>query len=135
MNQAITALQAALAAEQAAVYGYGVAGAYLSGARRSTAQQYWTAHREARDALTAMIAARGVTPVAPRAYYDLPFPVNTAASAQALATQLEDGVTAAYLDLVAVADASLRGFGALTMQAAAGRAAYWRGGTLAFPGL
>jgi hypothetical protein len=133
--QATAALQAVLAAEQAAIYGYGVAGAYLSGAKQSTAQQYWTAHREARDTLTAMIAARGATPVAPLAYYDLPFPVTSAASAQALATHLEDGVTAAYCGLVAVADQSLRDFGALAMQTSAARAAYWRGATLAFPGL
>ena len=132
---AIAALQAALAAEQAAVYGYGVAGAHLSGASQATAQQYWTAHREARDTLTAMIAARGAAPVAALAYYDLPFGVTSAASAALLAANLEDGVTAAYLDLVAVDDASLRNFGALAMQASAQRASHWRGSTIAFPGL
>jgi hypothetical protein len=136
----VAALQAALAAEQAAVYGYGVAGAHLGGENQATAQQYWTAHREARDTLTAMISARGATPVATLAYYALPFPVTNAASASALAAHLEDGVTAAYLDLVALplsaADsASLRTFGALGMQASAGRAAHWRGSTVAFPGL
>lgn len=135
MTNAIPALQAALAAEQAAIYGYGVAGAHLGGASQATAQQYWTSHRTARDTLTAMIAARGATPVAALAYYDLPFPVTGSASAEELAAHLEDGVTAAYLNLVAVGDASLRNFGALAMQAAAGRAARWRGSTIAFPGL
>jgi len=135
MATAVVALQAALAAEQAAVYGYGVAGAHLSGASQATAQQYWTAHRKARDTLTAMITARGATPVAALAYYDLPFPVTSVASAEALAAHLEDGVTAAYLDLVAVSDASLRTFGALATQNAAGRAAHWRGSTIPFPGL
>jgi hypothetical protein len=135
VTYAIPALQAVLAAEQAAVYGYGVAGAHLSGASQGTAQQYWTLHREARDTLTAMIAARGTTPVAAHAYYDLPFPVTSSATAEALAAHLEDGVTAAYLNLVAVDNASLRNFGALTVQAAAGRAAHWRGSTVAFPGL
>ena len=132
---AITALQAALAAEQAAVYGYGVAGAHLSGANQLVAQQYWTVHREARDTLTGMITALGATPVAALAYYDLPFPVTGAASAEVLAAHLEDGVTAAYLGVVAVSEASLRTFGAQAMQAAAGRAAHWRGSTIAFPGL
>jgi Domain of unknown function (DUF4439) len=36
---------------------------------------------------------------------------------------------------VAVSDQRLRTFGALAMQAAAGRAAFWRGTTEAFPGL
>jgi hypothetical protein len=135
VTYAIPALQAALAAEQAAVYGYGVAGAHLDGASQATAQQYWTLHRTARDTLTAMIATRGTTPVAAQAYYDLPFPVTSSASAEALAAHLEDGVTAAYLNLVAAGNATLRNFGALAMQAAAGRAAHWRGSTIAFPGL
>jgi Domain of unknown function (DUF4439) len=134
-SAAVSALQAALAAEQAAVYGYGVAGAHLSGASQATAQQYWTAHRRARDTLTAMIVERAATPTAALAFYTLPFTVNSAASAGALATHLEDGVTAAYLGIVAVNDASLRTFGALAMQACAERAAHWRGTTIAFPGL
>jgi hypothetical protein len=132
---AVSALQAALAAEQAAVYGYGVAGAHLSGASQATAQRYWSEHEQARDTLAAMISALGPTPVAALAYYDLPFPVTGAASALSLAAHLEAGVTAAYLDIVAVNDQQLRTFGALAMQDSAGRAAYWLGSTEAFPGL
>jgi hypothetical protein len=132
---AVTALQAALAAEDAAIYGYGVAGAHLTGNSQATAERYWTGHRQARDTLTTMITARGATPVAAQAFYDLPFAVRNGATATALAAHLEDGVTAAYLGLVAVSDQQLRTFGALAMQAAAERAAYWRGGTEAFPGM
>ncbi len=132
---AISALQAALAAEDAAIYGYGVAGAHLAGASRAAAEQYWTQHRQARDTLTAMIIAVRATPVAPQAFYDLPFPVGNAATARALGARLEEGVTAAYLGVVAAGDQRLRTFGALAVQAAAGRAAYWRGSTEAFPGL
>jgi Domain of unknown function (DUF4439) len=129
------ALQAALAAEDAAIFGYGVAGAHLSGTRKSAAEQDWTGHNEARDALTAMISARGATPTAGQALYRLPFTVRDAAGAARLAAYLEEGVTRAYLGLVAVSDQRLRTFGALAMQAAAGRAAFWRGATEAFPGL
>jgi uncharacterized protein DUF4439 len=132
---AIQALQAALAAEDAAIFGYGVAGAHLSGTRKSAAERDWTGHNEARDTLTAMISARGVTPVAAQAFYRLPSQVHDAASAMALAAYLEDGVTRAYLGLVAVSDQRLRRFGALAMQGSAGRAAFWRGTTQAFPGL
>jgi hypothetical protein len=135
MTSAVSALQAALAAEDAAIYGYGVAGAHLSAGNRELAQQYWTGHRQTRDALTGMITALGVTPVAAMAYYDLPFAVNSTSSAMALAAHLEDGVTAAYLGLVAVSSARLRTLGAAGMQAAATRAAYWRGTTEPFPGL
>jgi Domain of unknown function (DUF4439) len=132
---AVSALQGALAAENAAIFGYGVAGAHLSGNRQQAAEQDWTAHRQARDSLTSMITARGAAPVAASATYELPFRVSNAASAAQLAAYLEDGVTRAYLGVVAVTDPQLRTYGAMAMQAAARRAVYWRGSTQAFPGL
>jgi len=132
---AVAALRAALAAEDAAVFGYGVAGAHLTGSRQDAAEQDWTTHNEARDALTAMITRLGASPVAAQAFYQLPLRVHDATTAMALAAYLEDGVTRAYLGLVAVSDPRLRDYGALAMQGSAGRAAYWRGGTQAFPGL
>ena len=131
----VQALQAALAAEDAAIFGYGVAGAHLSGNRKSAAEQDWTGHNKARDTLTALISALGAAPVAAQAYYQLPFAVHDAASAAKLAAFLEDGVTRAYLGVVAVSDRRLRTFGALAMQGSAERAAFWRGTTEAFPGL
>ncbi len=132
---AVAALQAALAAENSAVYGYGVAGAHLAGAKRAAAVRNWVAHQNARDALTAMLAARGARPVAAAAAYELPFGVHSAAAAVALATMLEDRVSAAYLGLVGLSDPSLRSLGARAVRTAALRAAAWRGSTLAFPGL
>jgi len=129
------AMQAALAAENAAIFGYGVAGAHLSGARKTAAEQDWTGHTEARDTLATMISALGATPAAAQAYYRLPFAVHNATTATALAAYLEDGVTRAYLGLVAVSGEKWRTFGALAMQASAQRAAFWRGATQAFPGL
>ena len=135
MTTAVAALQAALAAEDAAIFGYGVAGAHLAGSSQATAMRDWTEHNEARDTLTAMISRLGATPAAAQAFYQLPFAVHDAASARALAARLEDGVTQAYLGLVAVRDQQLRQFGAMAMQGAAQRAASWRGSTQAFPGL
>ncbi len=132
---AVSALQAALAAENAAIFGYGVAGAHLTGSRWAAAQQDWTGHNQARDTLAAMISKLGAAPVPAQAFYQLPFRVHDAASAMALAAYLEDGATRAYLGLVAVSDQRLRRFGALAMQGAAQRAASWRGSTQAFPGL
>ena len=131
----VQAMQAALAAENAAIFGYAVAGAHLSGTRKTAAEQDWTGHNEARDTLTAMISALGATPVAAQAYYRLPFAVHNATTATALAAYLEDGVTRAYLGLVAVSGERWRTFGALAMQTSAQRAAFWRGTTQAFPGL
>jgi hypothetical protein len=132
---AVAALQGALAAENSAVYGYGVAGAHLTGARRAAAVRNWVAHENARDALTAMLAARGAQPVAAAAVYALPFRVHNAAAAVALATVLEDRLSAAYLGLVGLADPAMRAFGARGARTAALRAVTWRGSTLAFPGL
>jgi hypothetical protein len=132
---AVSALQGALAAEHAACYGYAAAGAHLTGAALATAEQYWTGHNQARDTLASMISRLGGTPVAAQAFYRLPFRVHDAATAMALAASIEDGVTRAYLGVVAVADERLRNFGALAMQGSAGRATFWRGSTQAFPGL
>ena len=134
-DSATTALQAALAAENAAVFGYGVAGAYLTGTRQATATTYWNDHRTAGDTLASLLRARGVQPAAADAAYKMPFAVRTAKQAASLAVDLEDGVTTGYLGLVADGDVTLRRMGALAMQACAVRAAYWRGSTVAFPGL
>jgi hypothetical protein len=131
----VPALQAALAAENAAIFGYGVAGAHLTGSSLAAAEQDWTRHNEARDTLVAMIRRLGATPAPTQAFYQIPFRVHDASSAMALAAYLEDGVTKAYLGLVAVRDQRLRRFGALAMQGTAQRAAFWRGSTQAFPGL
>ena len=134
-RSAVAALQGALAAENSAVYGYGVAGAHLTGTRRAAAVRNWVAHQNARDTLTAMLAARGAQPAASAAAYTMPFGVHNPAAAVALATVLEDRVSAAYLGLVGLTDPALRAFGARAVRAAALRAATWRGSTLAFPGL
>ncbi len=131
----VAALQAALAAEHAAVYGYGVVGAMLAGAAGAQARADWTAHRVARDTLEAMLTRLGATPVAASPAYRLPFAVTGAASAKRLAVTLEEGVTRAYLGVVAVSSPELRTFGANAMQTSANRGAAWRGSTVAFPGM
>ena len=132
---AIGALQAALAAEQAACYGYGVVGAYLSGTAAAAANTDWVAHEVARDDLTAMIAAAGADPVPAAVAYQLPIRVQSSAQATSLAVAIEVGLAQAYMGLVALGDPALRALGARGVAAAALRAAAWRGSTVAFPGL
>ncbi len=131
----LDALQSALAAEHAAVYGYGVVGANLTGSQMAAATADWLAHQVARDTLEAMIRSRGGEPLAAAVAYQLPVTVRTPGEAAALAVLLEDRIAAAYLGLVGLSTAVLRRFGALQVQAAALRAAAWRGSTVAFPGL
>jgi hypothetical protein len=131
----LTALQAVLAAEQAASYGYGVVGSHLSGKRWITATDDWVAHQRGRDQLSAMITALGGKPVPSAVGYQLPSPVRSAAQAQALAVTLENGVAQAYLGLVALPDPALRTLGTAAVRAAALRAQSWRDSTVAFPGM
>jgi hypothetical protein len=129
------ALQGALAAEHAAVYGYGVVGAMLPGREQADARTDWTAHQVARDTLEAMLTRLGATPVAASPAYALPFAVSSVKSAARLAATLEEGVTRAYLGLVAVSNPTLRAFAAQAMQISANRATAWSGATQAFPGM
>ena len=48
-------MQTALSAEHAAVYGYGVIGAHLTGADQAAASRDWLAHQMARDDLEATL--------------------------------------------------------------------------------
>jgi hypothetical protein len=134
-SASVAALQGALAAEHAAVYGYGIVGAMLAGAEQGDARSDWTAHRVARDALVTMLTRLGATPVAASPAYELPFRVTSAKSAAKLAATLENGVTRAYLGLVAVSNPALRMYAAQAMQTSANRALAWSGTTTAFPGM
>jgi Domain of unknown function (DUF4439) len=129
------ALQAALRAENAAIYGYGVAGAQLGPAARDLALRDWTQHEVTRDRLEAILTSLGVKPVAAQPAYQLPFPVHGARAAISLAGYLENEVAAAYLGLVALDDLRLRAWGARQARACALRATTWLGRTAAFPGL
>ncbi len=128
-------MQAALAAEQAASYAYGVVGAHLAGSRFKLAMADCLVHERARDSLTKMISALGARPHPASVAYQLPIPVTTAAQAISLATILEREVAAAYLGLVAVPDPALRTLAATRMQDATVRAIRWGGSSQAFPGL
>ncbi|WP_406136316.1 ferritin-like domain-containing protein [Streptomyces sp. NBC_01089] len=130
------AAQAALAAEHAAVYGYGVVGGRIAAARRAEALDAYNAHRARRDALARTVRDLGGRPVAAAAAYALPFPVAEQSDAVRLASVLEDRVADVYSDLVRAAQGPLRHEAALALREAAVRAARWRGnGSVAFPGL
>ncbi|MFB8212175.1 ferritin-like domain-containing protein [Streptomyces sp. NPDC048567] len=131
----LAAAQAALAAEHAAVYGYGVAGGRVAAARRAEATAAFHAHRARRDALVRTVRDLGGEPVASDAAYALPFAVPDAAAAVRLAAVLEDRVGYVYSDLVRAADGSLRRSAADALREAAVRAARWRGSGVPFPGL
>ncbi|MEV4441975.1 ferritin-like domain-containing protein [Streptomyces sp. NPDC049577] len=132
---ALPAAQAALAAEHATVYGYGVVGGRVEADRATEAREAYDAHRARRDALSRAVQELGGRPEAAAAAYALPFPVTDGAGAVRLAAELESRIAAVYADLVRSATGSLRGEAAAALREAAVRAARWRGGSVAFPGL
>ncbi|MFI8826399.1 ferritin-like domain-containing protein [Streptomyces sp. NPDC053431] len=132
---ALVAAQAALAAEHAAVYGYGVVGARVGEARRAEATAAYEAHRARRDALRRTVRDLGGEPVAAAAGYELPFAVPDEAAAVRLAAVLEERVAGVCSDLVRAADGPLRRDAAAALREAAVRAVRWRGSDVTFPGL
>nr|WP_167518097.1 ferritin-like domain-containing protein [Kitasatospora cineracea] len=127
-------MQAALAAEHAAVYGYGVVGAFLpTGPQREDARSGYSAHQARRDVWQRLLAAGGASPTAAAPGYRLPFAVKDPATAAQLAAHLETQLTAAYADLAATT--ALREQAAAALREAALRAAHWGADLPALPGL
>lgn len=131
----LKALQAALVAEHAAVYGYGVVGARIGTARQSDARSAYEAHRARRDQLTREVKDMGAEPEAASAAYMLPFPVTDTAAAIRFAAELEERVADVYSDLVRAAADDRRRMAAGALREAAVRAVRWSGESVAFPGL
>lgn len=131
----LQALQEALAAEHAAVYGYGVVGGRIREGRRAEAKAAYDSHRARRDALVRAVRGLGGTPVAAAAGYALPFPVPDSDAAVRLAADLEDRVAGVYADVVRATEGGRRSTAAEALREAAVRAVRWRGGSVAFPGL
>jgi hypothetical protein len=136
------ALQDALAAEHAAVWGYGVVGAALDPEAQEVARSSENAHRDARDAVIDLLAERGADPVGAEGGYTLPFPVLSGTDAAVLAVALEDGVAAAWVRVLDQAvERSTRELAVGALTATEIRAVGWRAAageapvTRAFPGL
>ncbi|WP_229069364.1 ferritin-like domain-containing protein [Actinoplanes sp. DH11] len=134
-------LAGALAAEEAAIYAYGLIGVHLtrvsevSGARDSEQE-----HRRRRDYLVDRLdELKTGAPPAP-AGYRLPFEVTNRASALKLAVHVEDGVAQAWRAVLPVTEKNARNDALSAMTDSAVRATAWRrfAGitplTMAFPG-
>ena len=140
-HREVEALQAALAAEHAVVWGYGVVGARVEEALLPAARAADSAHRDRRDATAAMVRRLGADPVPTQASYALPFPVTDRRGALRLAVHLEEGDAAAWRYAVAATeDRAVRRTALAALTDAAVRATRWRlllpdgVPTVAFPG-
>jgi len=134
-------LAAALAAEQAAIYAYGVVGVKVRpGADQTAARAAEQAHRERCDALIAKLDQVGASTAPAPAAYELPFAVTGRASALELAIHVEDGVAQAWRAVLPVSQGADRTEALSALTDAAVRATRWRRSagvspvTLAFPG-
>ncbi len=148
MTAVIDAWEAALAAEHAAVAGYDVLGPRLDAIHMATARADQQAHRDLRDATSRALTAPGQAPVPAQPDYPLPFPVDTAATAQRFALTLESRCAGAWRYLIAVAASTgqppspnLRADAQAALTASAVRATRWRRlvdpakPTVPFPGI
>jgi ferritin-like protein len=96
------ALAAALSAEEAAIYAYGLVGVNLTGdGGRDEARSAEAAHRSRRDVLVSRLAQLRASTAPVPAGYELPFPVTDRAGALKLAIHVEDGVAAAWRAVLA----------------------------------
>lgn len=136
------ALNEALAAEHAAVWGYGVVGAALGPDAQPAAAASETAHRDLRDQVVLLLASRDAEIVDAEGGYALPFPVLSEVDAATLAVTIEDGVSAAWVRVLDQAvESSTREFAVGALSGAEVRAVGWRASagrtpvTSAFPGL
>jgi hypothetical protein len=115
-----------LAAEHAAVYGYGIVGAHLSGVQREAARTALRDHERRREELEALIRHRGATPGAAAPAYRLPQAVTGRASALRLAVHLEEGIAAHAYALAGAPRGRARRLGIGMLAGAAERAVRWR---------
>jgi ferritin-like protein len=120
-------LAAALAAEEAAIYAYGLIGAQLTAGRdRAEARGAEQAHRARRDLLVSRLAEANASTAPAPAGYELPFPVTDRPSALKLAVHVEDGVAQAWRATLPVTTGADRSTGLSALTDAAVRATRWR---------
>ncbi len=132
------ALQAALAAEHAAVYVYGVLGGQTSQSGQpalfAAIGNAYSTHRGRRDLLTRDLADLGTEPVAAAAAYDVPTALHTPAQVAHVARDVEDACAATYAALVASTTGHRRRRAVSALEDAAVRVLAFRGTPEMFPG-
>lgn len=138
----VDALQDALAAEHAAIWVYGLSGAFMPDALNDRLAEATTAHQVRRDATERMLIDASAQPVPAEPGYLTPEPVTDASSAIRLAITAETDAAAAWRAVVELspADPDLRAAALDALTEAAVRATRWRATagatplTVPFPG-
>ncbi|WP_328451545.1 MULTISPECIES: ferritin-like domain-containing protein [unclassified Amycolatopsis] len=125
--EAVDPLQQALAAEHAAVWVYGLVGAFLPADFGEAEKGGVAEHALRRDLLQTMLAGAGATPVAPEPAYNPKKPVTDTASAALVVATAEADCASAWLAVVNhTDDAGLRTTALHALVAASRRGTPWR---------
>lgn len=133
-------LAAALAAEYAAIFAYGVIGVRLKRNAANEARKAEAAHRNRRDTLVVLLGDAGASVPPAEPGYALPFPVTDAASAMKLAIEVEERTATVWRAALFTATGDERRLALDGLTDCAVRAVRWRRlagitpATVAFPG-
>lgn len=129
------ALAALVAGEDAAVYGYGVVAAHVSGEGRTRALTILQSHRARALAWRGVASSLGASAPPAAAAYELPFEVDSDPTARTLAADMEQRLAALYAQASsALDDRAQRKDAILGARECATRAVVWGADSEAFPG-
>lgn len=128
---AITAIVAAIEAEQNFVYAAGLTGAYLTGGARRQAVSQLAEHQGRMQTYSLMLDP-GSVPTPPPAF-EPPTPITDARSARAALAQLNNALVGINADVAAVTDGDDRAFAIDCAQTCARAAVQWGAQSQAFP--
>ena len=132
------ALQAALAAEHAAVWVHALLAARTSASATPTLfaalDEAYLAHRDRREEVTALLREDGVEPVAALPAYDVTGDLGAPAGVTAAALRLERGCTEVYAALVENSAGERRRFAVTVLTETAVRELVFRGAPEMLPG-
>lgn len=117
----------ALAAEHAALYGYGVVSANVMPDNNELVSQAVAEHRNRREAALKVLAERSLRAPLPAPGYQLPFVVGSQKTAAKLAVQMESDCAVAWRAVIEQTDSDQdRVFGTKALRQCAVLAARWR---------
>ena len=135
------ALSDAVAAEHAAIYGYGVVSAHIMPDENDLVSKALAEHRDRREAAVSMLSRQSVSVPLPAAGYRLPFVVKNSLDAAKLAIRMEGDCAVGWRAVMEQSDSEQdRGFALTALTQCAVAASHWRqvlGAwpmTTAFPG-
>lgn len=121
------ALFDAVAAEHAAIYGYGLVSAHVMPDDNELVSQSLAEHRDRREAAVALLTERSVPVPLPAVGYTLPMVVNSPANAAKLAVRMESDCAVAWRAVLEQSDSDTdRAFGTTALTQCAVTAARWR---------